>query len=264
MRQKLLVVGAIVFGLIAMFLTHRQINLERQRALKGLKKVRLIQVIESLSEGGTINEDSIRMVEVKRSGGRNLFYDEIPWSEKSSVIGEKVAVPLMRGKILRWGDLKGYGAFRKELADQIPMQWRGVSIPVDNVSSVAGLVRPNDRVDILGTFRFPSRSGDEAFDTLTLTILQNVVILATGSETKYNRRSDKRSRGYGSVTLALTPKEAEMIVFASQKGILTLTLRNRRETEIEDDLQSVDFKFLEDNIEKYNRERKRIMQNYRD
>jgi pilus assembly protein CpaB len=63
------------------------------------------------------------------------------------------------------------------------------------------------------------------------------------------------ARGYSTITLALTPKEVEMIIFASQKGRLSLSLRNDEETKFDSDLQSVNFKFLEKNIPVYNSER---------
>ena len=50
-----------------------------------------------------------------------------------------------------------------------------------------------------------------------------------------------------------------MIIFASQKGRLTLSLRNFEETKIEKDLQSVNFKFLEENIRKWNDDREKMM-----
>jgi pilus assembly protein CpaB len=60
------------------------------------------------------------------------------------------------------------------------------------------------------------------------------------------------------VTLELTPKEVEMIVFATQKGRLVLSLRSYNETGFEDKLQSVNFKYLQDHIEEYNKERRRL------
>ena len=67
------------------------------------------------------------------------------------------------------------------------------------------------------------------------------------------------ARSYSTVTLELTPKEVEMIIFASQKGRLTMSLRNYEESAITQKLQSVNWDFLQKNIMNYNAEREKMM-----
>jgi pilus assembly protein CpaB len=74
--------------------------------------------------------------------------------------------------------------------------------------------------------------------------------------------AEAKTKGYNTVTLALTPKEVEMIVFASQKGKLYHSLRNYEDAQFQDDLQSVNFKYLEQSIDKYTKEREMFMKNY--
>ncbi len=101
-------------------------------------------------------------------------------------------------------------------------------------------------------------------DTLTITILQNVKILATGTDFgKTLAPQGARRKSYSTVTLALTPKEVEMIIFASQKGKLSLSLRNSEETKIESEQQSVNFKYFQEHVNDYNKARaKRIHPTY--
>ena len=58
-------------------------------------------------------------------------------------------------------------------------------------------------------------------------------------------------------TVLLWPAEVEMIVFASQKGRLSLSLRNYEDSSLDRDLEkrSVNFKMLEKEIPKYNKQR---------
>ena len=62
---------------------------------------------------------------------------------------------------------------------------------------------------------------------------------------------------YGTVTLQLMPDEVEMLIFASQKGKITLSLRNFEDTRISRDIEkrSVNFKLLEKEIPNYNMRR---------
>jgi pilus assembly protein CpaB len=61
------------------------------------------------------------------------------------------------------------------------------------------------------------------------------------------------------VTFEVTPKEAEMLIFASQKGKLTLTLRNYEDSTIIKDMQSINFKYLEEHLPDYTREREELL-----
>ena len=67
------------------------------------------------------------------------------------------------------------------------------------------------------------------------------------------------SRENGTVTLELTPKEVEMIIFATQKGRIHLSLRNYEESAVTKQLQSVNWDYLQKNILNYTRERENMM-----
>ena len=98
---------------------------------------------------------------------------------------------------------------------------------------------------------------------MTCTILQKVLVLATGSETSKSRPaprsgmgSMRQQQGYSTVTLSVTPREAEMLAFAEQiRGRLVLTLRNRNDMETEEELPTVNFTTIRKEIEDLNRER---------
>ena len=66
---------------------------------------------------------------------------------------------------------------------------------------------------------------------------------------------DRFGSQYASVTVAVTPREAEMLVFAQQKGKLSLALRNRDDVSAEQQLENVDFQRLEKNFNELNRVR---------
>ena len=67
------------------------------------------------------------------------------------------------------------------------------------------------------------------------------------------------ARSYSTVTLELTPKEVEMIIFAQQKGSLTLSLRSYEDPNITTDVQSVDWAYLQQHIKEYAAEREQLL-----
>jgi pilus assembly protein CpaB len=263
MKQKLLIAAALFFGTLAFILTYQQIKYERQKALGGARDLVLIALTRDIAEGEKIKESDLAPYKLKRFVTDNTR--DIPWDQRGKAIGRELAVSVVKGTFLQWDDMKPASRRMDGLTSLIPMGFRAISISVDATSSVTGLVQPGDHVDIIGTFRFPDMKGDRAYDTLTLTILQNVGILATGTDMgkSSGARGDQGAvkRGYSTVTMALTPKEVEMIIFAAQKGQLTLSLRNYEETKMETQLQSVNFKYLQDNIQKYNSERESFQRN---
>ncbi len=258
MRQKLLLLAAVFFGVLAFMFTYHQINLEKQKIQGSAIDFWAIQVIKDMAEGDKLTDDNIRLIKTRRFANSPALSREIPGNKKDMVIDRQVQVPLAAGHTLEWTDLKSsIASGRSGLSALVRPGFRAISIAVDSTASVTGLIQPNNQVDLIGTFKFPDMKGDSALDTITLTILQNVRIIATGTDIGMQDRNANRNapKSYGTVTLELTPKEVEMIIFASQKGRIQLSLRNFEETSVNRDLQSVNWKYLQDNIQNYTKER---------
>ena len=96
-------------------------------------------------------------------------------------------------------------------------------------------------------------------ELVTCTILQNVLVLATGKITAKMAGRDNAGApqgAYSTVTLEVTPREAEMLAFAEQiKGRLILTLRNRNDTSSEKELPQVNFDKIRQEMEELNQKR---------
>ncbi len=260
MRQKLLLLAAVFFGVLAFMFTYHQINLEKQRIQGSVLDAAVVQATKDLAEGDKITEDNIRVVKVKRASNSMAMTREIPGDRRDTILDRQVQFHIPAGQTLEWTDLKSsMSSGRSGLTTLIPPGYRAIAIAVDSTGSVNGLVQPNNHVDIIGTFKFPEMKGDTAYDTITMTILQDVVVLATGGDMGMQDDRMRGNRSYATVTFALTPKEVEMIIFASQKGRIQLSLRNYEERKIEQKVQSVNWKYLQENIQNYTLEREQNM-----
>ena len=266
MRQKILMLAAVFFGVLAFIFTYQQIKQERSKIMNSAVRVRLIRMKADMSEGDKLMESDIEMFETMRfANAANTL--EIPWDRRTDVIGSPLRSMVRKGDILTWRDFKQ--VFSKDDRTGLPAQtrsgWRAISIPVSQVSSVSGLIRPNNFVDVIGTFHFPDAKGDASLDTVTMTILQRVKVLATGADIGYAQQNGAQAnasamgRSYSTVTLELTPKEVEMIIFAQQKGSLTLSLRSYEDPNITTDVQSVDWAYLQQHIKEYTSEREQLL-----
>lgn len=111
---------------------------------------------------------------------------------------------------------------KNRLSQMVKPFMRAVTVAVDPVIGVAGFLKPGDHVDVLATFN--SNEG-----TITKTVLQNVQLIAIGSEIVEPASSDKDNQAKPNVqtnaTLAVMPADAEKLVLSDTKGKIRLALR---------------------------------------
>lgn len=118
---------------------------------------------------------------------------------------------------------------------------RAVSVPVNANTGVSGLVFPGDRVDILliRAVRIQGR-GASYVRRSGETVLENVRVIAIDQTTgDLGPAQESRRQVPDTVTLELTPRQAEMIVLAQQMGLLALSLRSLSPEEDSETARSV-------------------------
>ena len=257
MKQKLLLLIAVFFGVIAFVLTYQQLKHEKQKIHGQAITTRLIRLKVDKNAGEKVEADDIEAYTETRIKSGAIFSRSIPWKNRVQVIGRELDTYLGKGSVLQYDDLKPASRRVFGLNANIKNGMRAKAIAVDSISSLSYLIRPDDRVDVIGTFRFPEMRGEKDWDTITLTILQNVRVIATGNQ--WGRGSQNQGpsrRSYSSVTLELSPSDVEIVEFASQKGRLSLSLRNNEDAAEVNDLKSVYFrslkKYLEEKARKSN------------
>ncbi len=103
---------------------------------------------------------------------------------------------------------------------------RGMSIRVDEATSVSGFARPGSYVDV-GAVLTPSQNSKP----VSKVIVQNLRVLATGRETQ--AKTDGQGRGGNTVTLEVTPAQAGMLALAGREGSLYLILRHPSDKDME-------------------------------
>jgi pilus assembly protein CpaB len=132
---------------------------------------------------------------------------------KGIVAGE----PITEAQIARPGD-RGF------LAAVLTPGMRAISIAVNEPSSVAGLIFPGDRLDVLLNLKFKNGENDSgAYEPRTSeTVLENVRLLATDRRLDDIEGEPKKVK---TITIEVTPKQAEMIKVAASMGDLHMSLR---------------------------------------
>lgn len=120
--------------------------------------------------------------------------------------------------------------------------YRAISVPVDQVTSNSGFIEPGDRVDILLLGSQDGellRYGNSSQGLYVTTIVHDARVLAfNNKQTAESYQKARESTGFengipedSSVSLEVTPEQANQVVLAKQLGKLTLVLRGQNETQ---------------------------------
>jgi pilus assembly protein CpaB len=286
MKQKGVLLVAVIFAILAFVLIQMWADrVKKQTILEQGEMVTILAAKTNIPPNTPISDDMLSTMEVPKKW-RNP--NALQPKDKEFIIGTTNAVPLEAGQQILWSDLsKNKELLQESLASIIKEGERAITMPVDELTGIAGLLRPNDHVDIIGTFNIPGElkndaSSDSASDsgtppengvkfnkmstpkekyiytmsTTTITLLQNVTILATGAtigtgttvyagpeatdESFLGKKTSERGP-YNSVTLLVTPMEAEIIVYALSQGQLTLSLRNPEDLKTKENFPKIVF-----------------------
>jgi pilus assembly protein CpaB len=162
--------------------------------------------------------------------------DAIPLRDLQEVVGQVVNRDIQVGELIRLSDFQLTSGM-PEVTETIPEGFRAVTLPVNQVTSNAGLIRPGDHVDVVGTFIKPRNVAEGAGDRATVTIMQNMLVLAVGQQlggalssggAELERRSGLQ---YSTITLLADLRRAEILTFAMDRGNLVFLLRNPTDLE---------------------------------
>ena len=244
MKNKMILAVAVLIAGLAFLMNWSYLRKERDALYAGAAKVKIIVPKRDLPSMTVLTiEDLALRDEFKSAVGQNAFYED----DLDSLLGKKLLFPVKRADPLLWSQVDMPRRIRSGLSPVIEKGKRAISLSIAGAQAVSGLVQPNDNVDILGTFTFPSRTNSKQVESVTLTLMQNVSVIATGSRIagQQNRNQDRQG-GYSTVTFAVTPREVEVLVFAQQtRGQLYLSLRNPEDRNTEEELPSVNFDYIE-------------------
>lgn len=145
-------------------------------------------------------------------------------SDKSKIVGNLTKERIIKDELILLDRL--YNDEKTNMTFIIPIGKRAVTIGVNEVTEVGNFLIPGDYVDVIATFDEANVeiSGSKIYyPKYTKIILQNVQVLGVGQNMQVLKEKDKNLPA--SVTLAVTPDEAERLVLADESGVLRLALK---------------------------------------
>lgn len=221
-RQTLIGIGvAIILGVLAVFLANSYLTgRERQLADSPEGMVRIAVASVPLAYGTQLAPENVKFVNYPATSlppGTFRTMQELLPQGKSRV----ALRPILVNQPLLAADLSGEGQ-NASIAALLPDGMRAASVRINDVSGVAGFIRPNDTVDVLITRQPLSNDGSASGNQVTDVLLQNIRVVAMDQNATGNDGKPQVSR---TATLEVSPVDAQKLALGQQLGDISLVLR---------------------------------------
>lgn len=216
-RKTVVLIMALVFGGLGAVGAHHYLNRTIEEIRRQDEATESVIVARTeLASGAEITPDtvSIRQVPVEWVQSGALRPGDFERVERGIL-----KTPLAQGEMLMWPMIEEPG--NPSVSAMVGQGRRAVTLPVDEISSLAGMLRPGDRIDLVVTV-----DGDNG--PRSYPVLQRVRVLATGSNRRVGEPSPEEAGagGYTTITLDTSPEEAQRLITARDGGRLTAMLRH--------------------------------------
>lgn len=195
---------------ISTHLTNKTIELESRNRVE---YVTILVAARDLKQGDIIREEDLQESTFQ---ARGIAHDVVYSDEISTVIGKRLRSDFHTGA---WVVSSGLAEPSVPgLAERLGPSLRAITVSVDSVSAMSGLLKPGDRVDLFVSFDHEGRR-------VTAPLLGSVEIIATDQYTKDSRPpADKWERDYSTITVAVSPADSTLVVAARQTGIISAAM----------------------------------------
>ena len=217
-RLKIAVLAAVVFGFIAAAGSYNYLRSQNAAAEAMRKSMQNIVVAAKDLPPGTMLDDKAM---------RNGLLKEVAWpkdsipngsfSSTNKLVGKAVKIKLVAGEPILESRVTGGGA---GLTGRLTPGFRALAMKVDEVIGVSGFISPEDRVDVIATANAPGNSTEK----VSKIVLQDKRVLSVAANAE--QKSSVSGQMARSITLEVTPEEAEKLAVAQNEGSLSLALRS--------------------------------------
>jgi pilus assembly protein CpaB len=230
-------IGAVALGVLAAGLGWYYLRASEREIAASLEKDAdsqrrdVVVARQALADGVNVMPNMV----AKRSVPNEYVHNDALTPETfQQFVGRTLTVPVAPGKPLL---ASFFAQPRKVFAQEIEQGVRAVTIPVDEISSISGMLRAGDRIDFMYVVdKGAAAAGGEP--SVVVPLLQDVEVRATGQITSeqfaaLRRRPDVAAdadpyaqQRYSTVTVAIQPQDAQKLILAQRLGKIVAALRN--------------------------------------
>lgn len=205
---------AIGAGILATFSANKYMKEKISQIEANHRQVMIPRIVAAgdIPEGTIIDSSILAVRDIPENW---VSSDSLSPDEFERIEGKIITSPLTAGDPVLWAHTSTVS--RRPFSEKVAVGRRAVTMPVDTINSVSGLIVPGDLIDLYVSFKYRNRD-------ITAPLLQGVLVLATDKESKLT--NDGSEREFSTVTLDTSPEEAAKLDAARQDGVITAFLRN--------------------------------------
>lgn len=235
-----LIVAILGAALVAVYLRRFE------QEASGGEPLGVLVLLKPIEPGVVLTDDLLASRKIPRAYVEDRAVLE---KDKPKVLGLRMGHALEAQQTLQWTDLAIAMEERRNLSSLIQPGMRAATIGASNrgtdSSKANALIRPGDRLDVIATVSADPKKSNEG-DT-SVVLLQNVLVLAVGTDTGADV-IDKSARDVKNLllTLSVTVPETQLLALASERGNLSVALRNPDDVRIIDSVADVTAAALSD------------------
>ena len=224
-RSLMLFVAALAFGALAVFGARgyiaERLEVEKARLLPKRATVEVVVARRDLRRGELVVPENMAVREVP---AEYLPGTAVSPERFEKHLGATLDQPMRSGEPLLVGAIVGADA--GSFASRIRQGIRAMSVLVDEVNSVSGMLQPGDRIDLLFSVRPPVSPGQPPAQEVTATLMQDLAVLATGRQVRAGGDDGVGARHFTAITVEVSPEQAQQLIVAQRTGKLTAMLRH--------------------------------------
>jgi Flp pilus assembly protein CpaB len=239
--KKLLII-AIACGVLAALLGWLYLKAKESQyraAYQPASQVKVAVIVPKVDIGKAqpLTPENVAVMDVPRDylPSNAVMAEDWPQLENRMAIHD-----LQKGRPLSWDSVEQDGVSR--FSENVALGKRVKTVKISKINSFDGMLRPGDRIDLLGTFSATDIGMQEQnnySDEVVINVLQDVEVLAAGREDakgrKYENYHDRSTpdgfnMNFSTLSLMLTPAQVARVELAEKAGELVAVLRHPKDT----------------------------------
>lgn len=236
-RLWALVALALVLGLLATWLSvtylrnrEQAIQAEIVERARGGATVSVIVPTRDLPAGAVLDDGVVAAREIPAD---LVYADTLDVEQFEAVAGRPLLLPALKGRPLLRAQV--FDDRPREFSHTIQAGMRAFTVDIDELNSIAQMIKPGDRIDMYLINNAPSDGSGSSSGQQVFPFLQYVKVIATGRRTDAvaanpNAEPRRPDEQYQTVTVEVTPQEAAVIALAQQSGRIRTTLRSPQDS----------------------------------
>ncbi|MBF0571192.1 MAG: Flp pilus assembly protein CpaB [Candidatus Omnitrophica bacterium] len=226
-KQLLIIVGAVAAGIVAVILTSNYVKISIEGKTTALaekydaqQKQMAAQILQRSDQQMAAIAQELERVKAQEAANMQKQTAAIQAAQQAAM---QAAQQVARAP--QQPAFQAAKSRKSSLAVKTPVGKRAVTVKIDSLAAVGGLINPGDFVDVIAHLNVLAQDTDKK--NVTAMIFQSLQVLAINTNEDDPGAYDEQQAAVSlKITFAVDPQEAGLLAFADKNGSLELALRS--------------------------------------